>query len=96
MESWANYIDPAKKAAECFEKYCEQDCKVPAAELSETTTQLCPPAPARKLAVSLLVQLNSAGLVVESDYDWSADPLTPGVNGMINYRLQSLHQLAMH
>ena len=33
MESQANYIDPAKKAAECFEKYCEQECKIPAAEL---------------------------------------------------------------
>ena len=77
MESRADYIDPAKKAAECFEKYCEQECKVPAAELDETTAQLCPPAPARKLAVGSMVQLNSAGLVVESDYDWSADPLAP-------------------
>ena len=29
------------------------------------------------------MQLNSTGLVVESDYDWSTDPLAPGVNGTI-------------
>ena len=83
MESRADYIDPAKKAAECFDQYCEQDCKVPAAELGETTIQLCPPAPAQTLAVGLMVQLNSAGLMVESDYDWSADPLAPGAHGTI-------------
>ena len=67
-------------------KYCEQECReceVPAAELDETTAQLCPPTPARKLDVGSMVQLNSAGLVVESDYDWSADPLAPGVHGTI-------------
>jgi hypothetical protein len=87
MESRADYIDPAKKAAECFENYRERDCKVPAAKLSETTTQLCPPAPARPLRVTVgsLVQLNTAGLDVESDYDWSADPLTPGLNGTITH-----------
>ena len=85
MESQADYIDPAKKAAEFFEKYCEQQYKVPAAELDETTAQLCPPAPARKLDVGSMVQLNSAGLVVESDYDWSTDPLAPGVHATITF-----------
>ena len=28
---------------------------------------------------------NSAGLDVESDYDWSTDLLTPGVNGTITH-----------
>ena len=56
---------------------------MPAAELNETTAQLCPPVPTRELDVGSLVQLNSAGLVVESDYDWSADPLAPGVHGTI-------------
>ena len=37
MESRADYINPAKKTAERFERYCEQECKVPAAELNETT-----------------------------------------------------------
>ena len=58
---------------------------MPAAELNETTAQLCPPVPTRELDVGSLVQLNSAGLVVESDYDWSADPLAPGVHGTIMY-----------
>ena len=85
MESQADYIDPARKAAAFFEKYCEQEYKVPAAELDETTAQLCLPAPSTKLAVGSMVQLNSAGLVVESDYDWSADPLAPGVHGTITW-----------
>ena len=85
MESRADYIDPAKKTAERFKKYCEQECKVPAAELNETTAQLCPAVPTKELDVGSLVQLNSAGLVVESDYDWSADPLAPGVHGTITY-----------
>jgi hypothetical protein len=58
---------------------------VPAAELDETTAQLCPPAPAKKLDVGSMVQLNSKGLVVEPDYDWSEDPLAPGVHGTITY-----------
>ena len=85
MESQADYIDLAKKAAAFFEEYCEQECKVPAAELDKTTAQLCPPAPARKLAVGSMVQLNSAGLMVESDYDWSTDLLAPGVHGTITF-----------
>jgi hypothetical protein len=88
MESRADYIDPAKKAAEFFEKYCEQNCKVPTAEPDKRATQLWPPAATRtdaKLTVGSLVQLNSAGLVVESDYDWSTDPLAPGLNATITH-----------
>ena len=67
MESQANYIDLAKKAAECFKQYCEQDCKVPAAELSETTIQLCPLVPLMKLTVSLMVQLKRS-LIIKSQF----------------------------
>jgi len=62
MESRADYIDPAKKTAERFKEYCVQECKESAAELNETTAQLCPPVPTRELDVGSLVQLNSAVL----------------------------------
>ena len=58
MESRADYIDPARKAAECFEKSCEQKREVPTAELGKSATQLWPPAATRtdaKLTVGSLV-----------------------------------------
>ena len=69
-----------------------QECKVPAAEISEIATQLYPPAAAPVpstartdawLPIGSLVHLNPAGLMTEPGYDWSADSLTPDLNGTI-------------
>ena len=75
MESQVDYINPAEKAAKCFEKYCVQE------KPGEVAAQLCPPVPARGLTVGSLVQLNSVGFMIESaiEYDWSTDPLEPQV-----------------